>query len=350
MVYLTWERSRTKKPWKALLQSHALLLAGFLSSLLLLSAHYIAAIGLKQLWYFQVVYVRKYLGPGTQGSLLGLPHALTLHSLPGLSQYLAVYAIVFIAYPIALWKCWRERDNPLFPWPQATLTSIVGLSLLLEVLVSLNWLRLYAVSMPAIILFLWLAIRTIKVPRPAVTAIWVCLSCLVIAQTASRYRHVSSIANLPGGTTATSPEMHEKLQWLADRTHPGQFVFQVAWPNIYLPLGVRNPAYVDILSPGLASPPTDVPQTIQQLDDKQVQYLLWSPSLDEPTQFPTRSTDLAPLRDYLHTQYTKVKVFSDGDSAWQRNNPQSSQPKAALPPSNSAEPKPSTQDDEPVAH
>jgi hypothetical protein len=59
VLALTWWRK--EEPWVDLLRNEGLLLLGYTVALLLLSAHFIAAIGLRQLWYYQVTFVRQYI-------------------------------------------------------------------------------------------------------------------------------------------------------------------------------------------------------------------------------------------------------------------------------------------------
>ena len=317
-IFLLWRQSRTKSSSVDLLRNQALLLLGYTVVLLLLSAHFIAAVGLKQLWYFQVTYVRKYVVHLQQGQLIGLPGALTWRTLPGLSQYLAVYLLLPVAYCVALWQCWRQRDNPSFPWERVALLSTVGFLLLVEVASSPNWLRLYAVSIPGIILLIWTLDRVPKIRHYAVVLMWVGLVCLAARQTVSGYANHSLHAELPGGATATTPQAYEKLHWIMLHTKPGEFFFQSGWPGMYLPLQLRNPLYLDTVGPVDAPRPQDVERAIQQLKTKHVQFILWTAYLDSRCD-PGRCEDnLTPLRDYLHSSYVLVQVFPDSDTLWQK--------------------------------
>ena len=104
------------------------------------------------------------------------------------------------------------------------------------------------------------------------------------------------------------------------RTKPGDFFFHAGWPGLYLPLQLRNPLSLDTMNPVDASGPQAVEQTIQQLQANRVQYILWTRNLDAQCDPDRRCEDyLTPLRDYLHTSYTSVRAFPDGDTLWQRS-------------------------------
>lgn len=311
LAFHLWERSRTNSQWKDTLWNQALLVAGFAATLLALSAPFIASAGMAHLWYFQFTYVRQYLSHGMQGYAFGLPNPVAWRTLPRLSQYLIFYVLPFVVYPVALWLCWRERRDPSPSWRNLTLLALTGTFLFAEAASSLNWLRLFSVSMPTVILLLWIVSRARGICRCVFTALWIATGIIAVAGTTSRQIHQRAIVHLPGGTVATNPETAAKLQWLSQRTHPGQFFFQAGWPGLYLPLALRNPAYVDVILPANETRPEDIASTIQRLDRKQVPYVLWPARLDQPDPHP--ADNVAPLRAWLHSHYTRVYVFPDGD-------------------------------------
>jgi hypothetical protein len=316
VAFLAWEQVRTKKFAP---QRQLLLLLGFSVALLILSAPWIFSVGFRQLWFFQVTYVTQYVLGSLDNRSMGLPAPLGWHSLPNLSQYLAIYILLPVVYSIALWRCWRERQNPLFLWRQVALLSMVGLFLMLEVASNLNWLRIYTVSMPGIILFVWILARSGKLRRSTFAMIWCGAICLGLWQTASRHRHAMVIAQLPGGRAAVDPKAYDKLHWIMQHTRPGQFFFQTGWPGVYLPLALRNPVYVEDVGPSNGARAENIASTIRLLDEKRVQYIMWTEALDSQDGLAGRPTDnLRPLRAYVRGRYDQVQVFADGDSIWRK--------------------------------
>ncbi len=332
-TFLLWKKLLTKSSLTDLLKMQAQLFLGFAVVFLLLNAHFIATIGLKQLWYFQVTYVTKYVVDLSQGQSIGLPGHLTWRTLPKLSPYLAVYISLPVVYLLTLWRCWRERRNPPYPWDRIALLSTVGLFLLAEVARSLNWLRLYAISIPGIILLVWLIDRTPKIRRFTMALLWIGIIGLAAHQTISGHVSQSLKADLPGGRAATSPQTYEKLHWIAQRTKPGDFFFQAGWPGMYLPLQLRNPLYLDTLGMVRASRPQDTDQVIQQLNENHVQFILWTANLDLNCSPDRRCEDyLTPFRDYLRSTYVRTRVFPDGDALWQRTEPATTTTPSTYPP------------------
>lgn len=185
---------------------------------------------------------------------------------------------------------------------------------------SLVSLRLYAVSLAGVILLVWSFDQTRKIRPYAVVAMWIGIICLAVWQTISAYTYQPSKIHLPAGEVAVSPQSYEKLHWLMEHTRPGQFVFQAAWPGVYLPLQLRNPMFVDQIYPADGTPIDEVVLTIQQLEVKQVPYVVWAARLGSMDNLSVRPNDhVVPLRAYLHSHYSEEHTFPDGDQVWQRN-------------------------------
>ena len=317
VLFLAWRQWGTKRSWLAVLKDDGLLVMGFAVGWLLLNAYFIATAGFRLIWYFQVTHVRRYI-VHAEGHLLGLPDPLTLHNLPRLAPYLLVYILLVLVYPTALWLSWRIRRRSGV-WEPVSLLALVGFFLLMEVASSPNWLRVYAVSLPGFILLAWILYSSKKLPRSTAAMLWLVLFCIAGWQTVSHYAQRRVVAALPGGVVATTPETYTKLHWLMERTKPGDFLFEAAWPGVYLPLQLRNPSYLETVLPFDGPPAEAVRRVPGELESHKVQIVLWSRSLDAtPGQTPSSDDYLPQLRRYLHDCYGRVYIFSDGEEAWQR--------------------------------
>ena len=319
VTFLLWKRSRAQEPWRDLVRGEFALFSSFAVVLLALNAWFIAMVGVKELWYDQVTYVRRFMVHGLVSQNMGLPALLSLGTLPKLAPYLFVYASLPVIYVLALWQCWRHRKNPAFQWEPVTILSLVGFFLLVEVASSLNWLRLYAVALPGMVLLIWLVGRAERIRRCAVITVCILISALAIYQTLSRYRSPYAVMETPGGKTAVSLRTYDKLQLMMHHTEPGQFMFQAAGPSIYLPLQLRNPISMDAVETNQQTRPEQIEQAMEQLESKKVQFVLWSPRLDSVDQFDRATAEaIAPLRNYIRGRYARVEVFSDQDELWER--------------------------------
>jgi hypothetical protein len=316
-VWLALLHLQMKAPGAALLKQEALLLLPCAATWFLLSAPILATIGFQQLWHFQVSAVRHSAMVARPGGVLGLPSPLSLRALPKLSQYLAVYILLPVIYPLTLWRCWRQQHDPAFTRARVLLLALVGTSLFVEVLFNVSWLRLFCVASPGIILLFWNAEQGRLLRRPFVAAVWIVCALFGLRQIWLAHVYQHSVLHLPGGTIATGSPTDEQLKWIQSHTTPGQFFYRADWPSFYLPLRLRTPTYyIDADDAVEKLIPDSIPRTIEDLDAKRVQYILWIPRFDSEKY---SHLDLALLRDYLHSHYTPVRTFSDGDTIWERD-------------------------------
>lgn len=313
-AYLFWDRFRADAPWSSWLKPQAWLLFPVGLAWVALSGYFIARLGLQQLLYFQVTYVRRYMVSGWDGLSLGFSEALTWIGQPSGRENLLVYAALPCLYTISLWKC---RSGPQGTPPaearRVALLAMAGAALFIAVAQHPSWLRAYFAAIPGVILFVWILVEgTGRLRRYAMPLLSIGLLGIASHQTWSRHRQQLVPEDLPAGRIAATPQQDEKLAWLSRHTLPGQFFFQAGWPGVYLPLALRNPVFLDELDTSYQIRPEFVELSVQQLEAKRVQYVLWSPHLESPT-YP-----FAPVRQLLANRYRRVWVFSDQDEIWQR--------------------------------
>lgn len=188
-----------------------------------------------------------------------------------------------------------------------------------------NRVRIFCISMPAVILLFWVIAHARKWQAHVLTAGWIIVACFAAQQIVWRHHAYHHIADLPSGRTALNAERYEQFSWLMDHTRPGDLFFQSFWPNVYFPLDLRTPVFVDGLTTNEVTRPEWVDMTIRQLEEKQVKYIFCSPWLYR--QFAPRypwQDHLEPFRAYLRSHYTRVHVFSNQDEIWERNQDQNS--------------------------
>jgi hypothetical protein len=315
-TFLIWEYFHQPRCIRLLLTNIAIVGLSFAGCALALYAYFIATAGLTRLWSEQVTYVHSHAIQGFSIPNLGLPAPVTWRGLPAIGQSLFVYVLLPLVYLFSLYRGFRHgAASP--EQRRIVLLSIVGLFLLVEVAFSPNWLRIYAISMPGIILAFSMLGRLHQSRKWAPSLTLAALMCLAALQIWSRLRHPDVVVELPAGTAAVPVEQHEELEWLAANTRPGEFLLQAAWPGVYVPLGLHNPLFLDAVGTNDQTQPEGIELAVRQLDERRVRYVLWSERLDAPGR-DTREDHLGPLRMYLRNQYMLVKTFSSGDEAWQR--------------------------------
>lgn len=321
--FLGWEQYRTHGSWRSFWREERILFLSFTIALLIMNAPFIASVGVKQLWYCQITYVRKVMVHLPETRLLGIPQYANWRTLPLLfviadyGRHFLVYGMLPTVYLLVLMRCWREQFFPAFCFRKAALLGLVGSFLLGELIFSLNWLRVYAVSMAGIILFIWAISTSTRFRRSGLISVWALVVLLGFLQPWFTQHRKYITAEMPAGRTAIEPEDAEKLSWGIEHTTPGEFLFQASSPSMYIPLGVRNPVFLDTASTMFNS--QWVEWTIQQLEAKQVHYIIWAERLDYPVNLRRPITvNILPLRNYLHTRYQLTRRFQDGDEVWER--------------------------------
>jgi len=318
LASLAWERFSSQRPWRTIVQQQILLVFAFGLVWSALSAPFILTAGWKQFWYLQVTYPRRYVIYEHSFLFPGLAAPTSWHALPEFAQRLFIYVLLVAVCPVMLWYCWRKR-SVLPNGMQLVLLSTTGLLLLFEIATRMNWNRVYAVATPAVILFFWLVDHMGKRRPYAITALLTILVCAAAVQTRSRQHRPLAITDLPAGRVALSLEELEEFSWLQQHTRPGDAFFQVSWLNIYPPLDLHSPVFVDGLWPSGITRPELVTLTIQQLEQTRLKYILWIPRFTMPSASDSPSQDyLGPFREYLQSHYTRVHVFSNQDEVWER--------------------------------
>jgi Dolichyl-phosphate-mannose-protein mannosyltransferase len=321
-LLLGWERYRNSESWRSFWRKETILLLSFVIALLTLSGPFIASVGLKQLWDFQVMYVGKVMVHKPETHLLGMPTYPNWQALPLLfvggeySRHFFVYGLLPTIYLIVLLRC-RKKLLPPSSFRKVALLALVGSCLLGELIFGLNWLRLYAVSMAGVILLVWVISTSTRIRGYGLKLAWVLVIILGVSQIWSTQHRDLITMRLPAGRSAVGPKEFEKLKWGMDHTRPGEYFFQAPWPGMYIPLGLRNPVFLD--TAGTMFSPQWVERAIQQLEAKQVNYIVWAPRLDYPVDPRNpRTANIIPLRTYVHTRYRLSEVFQDGDEVWER--------------------------------
>jgi hypothetical protein len=116
------------------------------------------------------------------------------------------------------------------------LLTFAGIATAAEVAQSPNWLRVYCVAAPAILLSVWVLNRAGESQRFLRGLLWSFILLLAVQQFWIRRHYQRVIVQTPAGSTVTSEAMAEKLNWIGLHTRPGDFFFQASWSGVYFPL------------------------------------------------------------------------------------------------------------------
>jgi len=324
-VFLLWDSRRKGEAWSQLLKKEALVFASLIGIIAATNAYFIWKAGLKQFVNDTVVFVMRYYPAFTENStwklyLTDMPRMAHWYGLPKLVEYAFVRALLPAVYVVFL-LCYRRqaRMRPREHWDRLMLLNIMGLFLFLSVGPSASWFRFCTVSIPGLILLVWL----LSLPRKLCRALaWsLSVSAVIVAITEAWWwqNHWRAYLDAPGGRAAmVMPNLYEIYRWVLDRTQPWEFFFEAVDSDMYFTLSLQNPAAVDYVSATNLTRPEQVEAVIKALKRHRVRFVLWSSSLDSGPAYRSSADHLGPLRAYLRNRYRVVKTFPTFEQVWER--------------------------------
>jgi len=196
------------------------------------------------------------------------------------------------------------------------LLSILGLSLFASIINAANATRLGTVSLPGFIILIWLLVQG-RWSRKAIPLLWVLIALLMLRDVRIAQRGRAHYVETPSGRVALPFRFQEPpLRWLAQNTHPGEYVFDAATSDFYFLLDLQNPTRLWWLTSCDFTRPEQVPGVLRGLEEHQVRLILWNTYIDDMG-CPPNADHIQPIRDYLHLHYTEIKTF-DLETVWER--------------------------------
>jgi hypothetical protein len=302
--------------------SVAALWSGFAVTLASGIAYFILKVGAGPVWSCLVAYVAKYMAPAWIGPSYGLPASPSARNLRWLFPYLLLYLVVPLGYVLATRRLWLERSRPegrsVRRLERLVLVGLVGVALLAMVATNLSWVRLFYVSMPAIVVLVWSIDRPSTATRIGRFVAWCTIGGLAVFFVRSSQRHHHLVFELPAGVAAIEGTEQGKLDWLARHTAPGDALFAADRPDLYLLFRTHSPAFLDAVVPTKQTSMELASRVISDLETSRVEYVLWTPEL-EAARIETGLAPVAAIGTYLHAHYHRVARFGDGDEAWARD-------------------------------
>jgi hypothetical protein len=327
-AFLWWESRRQKDSARDLLKREATLFAGFVLAFIALNAYFIWTAGPAQYFWSTVVFVLKYY-----------PKQADWNTLQSLKTYFPVYthlratildaagwSFAFVLGPliyVLFLIHWCEaRKKPLGYWARPMLVAMVGIFMVLGIAPAPSPMRLDTCVLPPLILLVWLVDTRARFARPLLVGLTV-LSVFAGVRGLLKDRPVpEGVLKTEAGQMAI-PDAYllEEDAWIESHTKPLDYFYEADFPDVYFYLNLRNPTPLPrIVSNGYTTV-EQVQQAIHGLQQHRTEYILWRandldvlPAWEQPS-----GDNLGPLRDYLHSHYHRVKVFSDADEIWEKN-------------------------------
>ena len=326
LLYLLWlKRSEAQGP--GLRPQLATLVLPFTLILSCVVGYYVHKAGFRTIFFDLVLFPLKFLSSGNFNS----PHAyldqlLPLHAPGGVVRLIPVvfiYAVVPYIYAVGAYQLWRKREIlPARLRQHLVLLHLVGVALFLAVASGPRFHRLCTVAPPAILVCAWL----LSQPGPALRLArnLSCLLAIAFAFLLPFYRQTQwhATLDLPIGTTAFSdPLEFREYQWLAERSHPSELLFNHGGLDLYLSL--ENPTASEFVTDTDFTRPEQVAAVLESLQRRPPRFIVLEPENTNPSDVHDHS---APFRQYVYDNYHLIQVFplnhnSRYEELWERLPP-----------------------------
>src|SRR5215472_1730610 len=322
-VFLVWEQRRRHEAPMTLLKKESILLGGYLVPIAAFNSYFVRKAGWRHFVDNTAVFVARYWRqePSAQWrAYLGTKPALQSWAtgwvdVPG---WMLIMALLHLLYILLFVPYSREAQlRPEVPWERLMLVNVAGISMLLTVAFSATYNRLYAVSLPALILLVWFLSWPFKAERVLLYALWATVGVIAVAKPAITQTRWRNSLNLPSGRTAIfSRPLNDKTKWVLERTTPGDYFFGDQF--VGLALRLRNPGRIDYVTPNGFTRPEQVSDLVRGLEEHHVRFVSCYPGLHEDEAADSLPDNLGPLRQALQTHYRVAVTFANADRIWER--------------------------------
>jgi len=310
--YLLIEAFKNKTGWKKWLLDELLLCSTFAVALLILLSPFMFSAGPTRFYEYTIAYIAYYVQEPTAN--YGV-YRLVLERLPSQpiltsAIMLFYYAIIPLVYLIGFVYLWRRKFQT-----EVLLVCLVGFFLSLGTFAP-TIARLFQISLPALIILVWLLYqvkwRSEYVVRVAVLLLVLFGSVLALrVHTNWEKLYLDS----PTGRLAfLSPVTFERFEWLKENTIPGEYVFEVYQTAVNFPLLLPNPTRITFLLDNGYTPEWQVQMAIEDLELKKPRFIIWDGRWSKEPSARTEGDHLAPLYAYLQQHYQLEKAFTPYNS------------------------------------
>lgn len=321
-LFVAWEGFRKREAGRTLLKKEIALFASYVVSLSALLAYFVWKVGATRVFYNTVIFVAKYFSSAEPGSwktyMLGWPSPRNPANWPDLVAWPVIHLLLPLVYILFFVRYWQERrKRPQEPWDNLMLISVTGLCLFVSVASAPSWNRLYTVSLPALIILVWLLSVPAKSERILQGALWALVVILAFAKPLVAQTRWRGVLDLPTGRTAFFDlASYQETKWMSERTHPSSYAFGNQF--LCFALELKNPTRVAFVTPYAFTRPEQVQSVVNGLEAHSVQFVSWYPGLD--AMVDPAGNNLGPLREYLRGHYHVAALFANGHTIFERNS------------------------------
>lgn len=323
-LFLMWQWWIRGTSFRSLFKNWLVIAAAFTTVVIVTQVYMAYVAGFDNYYFANVTFLKDYYGSDSLSNTLAY-----LTDLPDLSAYVQNYGgaagwfrylrvagptlffyaaipatyIVFFIYR-RLRRVDKDQDAGLMCLSILGLVFFIGVS-------APTALRLYHISIPAMVVLVWLLSRLIRSTAFAKAAVCA-FSILGVLYCVQRQTVANVTLELPGGKAAfLASNVAEKYSWLAAETKPGDAIFEAQHPTFYFPLLLKNPTPLYLVRDNNYTPSFQIGQLMQALGNSRPRFIIWQGSWSKGAAERIPGDNLAPLWDFIRTNYALKKEFHE---------------------------------------
>lgn len=317
-LFLVIEKFYKNQSYHSLFKSFFCLTAPFALIIGMILIYFISTAGFESFYFATFVFPVKYY-PADKwnnfGAYLREIPAFQSQSLfsylkliaPFLFFYLLVPAVYFV-FGIIFWLKRKNIENE--QKLQLILLNTVGFLIALGIFFAPSAIRLYQVSIPALITLIW-SIQILAPRRQIMLALLVFAGFLGIAYSIQRQTVLVYPLDTPTGKILFfSTETLARYKWAAEHTQPLDYLYEPHHPSLYSIFKLKNPTTMSWLRPNNFTPDQHVSDVLYGLRKNQPRYIIWNGLWDEIAAQNRSDFHLHPLVDYLKNNYHRTETLN----------------------------------------
>lgn len=244
------------------------------------------------------------------------------------------YLLIPFIYPIFFAAMRLKKDAiPDEKKRQLIFLGLIGLFLGVFVLTAPSAIRFYQVSLPGLVLLVWIFQNFFRAPKIVFSLGLALLTLLGFAYVFQRSLAPVTYLETPSGTIAslTSAENLSRYRWAAEHTKPGDYLYEPHHPSLYVMFHLRNPTPAPLIRTNAYTTVGQVEGIVKGLERNQPRYILWNGLWEAFDGSTAPDFHLQPLVNYVHKNYHPVdNLYYDSQpenntieeykvEAWERN-------------------------------
>jgi hypothetical protein len=313
-VFVLYEAFKNRNLGKEFLRSELVLLTSYATTITILILPFVVSAGPKTFFDYTFFFIANYVqdtNANYRSYFYIVSRILEQNFLFNAVTFFYCALIPFV-YLIAFVYLWRQRNNAeMKSKNEIFLIVLTGFFLTLGTFAP-NPYRFFQISIPALIVFVWL-ISQIKITserliQAAVAGLMVL--GFVLAGRIQTGWEKNVLATPTGNIAFLSPVVLERYKWLAENAESGEYVFEVYNCAVNFPLQLKNPTQITFLLNNGFTPVWQVTQSIENLERKKARFVLWDGVWTRELETIEEGERLAPLYDYLRQKYELKKAFT----------------------------------------